>query len=184
MKDAEFVAGKHAADIEVEVVEGGASRSHSVRIALGHSRAQTVVVHDAARPLVTTRLFDLCLTKLFEHRCEGVVAAAAVTDTVKRVGESGRVVETLNRGEIWTAQTPQAFDASALKRAYDVFTDSEIEAATDDSWLVERAGGEVMVLEAPADNIKITTKDDLELARALLSIRGEPVSSNDDMLNS
>lgn len=184
MKEAETVAGEYAADIEVEVVKGGASRSHSVRIALDHSGARSVVVHDAARPLATPRLFDLCLTKLFEHRCEGVVAAAAVTDTVKRVGESGRVVETLNRGEIWTAQTPQAFDASALKHAYDLSADNEIVAATDDSWLVERAGGEVRVLEAPADNIKITTKHDLELARTLLSIRGEPVSNNDGKLSS
>lgn len=168
----EAVVDEYAVSVETDVVEGGASRSQSVRAALESANTTYVVVHDAARPFVTSELIDESLSKLCEFGCDGVVAACKVADTVKKTDSVGRVVETLNRNEIWMVQTPQAFVTKALKNAYADSSDDEIASATDDSLLVEASGGDVRVLEAAQDNVKITTKDDLEKARARLSLQG------------
>ena len=168
------VAAEYARSVEAEVIEGGTSRSLSVRTALEASpEAAYVVVHDAARPLVTSELIDACLGELARLDCDGVIAAAPVTDTLKRAEASGRVLETLKRNEVWAAQTPQAFRVEALERAYNRSTPGEIVDATDDALLVEATGGDVRILKAPAGNIKITTEYDLELAETQLSLRSE-----------
>ncbi len=150
-------------------VLGGASRSESVRRALAAAPEATVaVVHDAARPLITRELVERCLEAL--EGWDGVVAAARVADTIKEADSSGRVVRTLDRSALWAIQTPQVFRAEVLRRALDV-DDSVLAAATDDASLVEAAGGSVRVVEAPADNIKVTRPVDLSLAEALLRAR-------------
>jgi 2-C-methyl-D-erythritol 4-phosphate cytidylyltransferase len=101
---------------------------------------------------------------------DGVVAAAPVADTIKEADASGRVVRTLERSSLWAIQTPQVFRADALRRALDVDR-AALAAATDDASLVELAGGSVRVVEAPADNIKVTRAIDLDLAEALLRAR-------------
>jgi 2-C-methyl-D-erythritol 4-phosphate cytidylyltransferase len=98
------------------------------------------------------------------------VAAAPVSDTIKEADPSGRVVRTLERAKLWAIQTPQVFRAELLRRALDV-DDAALAAATDDASLVEAAGGSVRVVEAPADNLKVTRQVDLELAEALLRAR-------------
>jgi 2-C-methyl-D-erythritol 4-phosphate cytidylyltransferase len=150
----------------VRGVEGGAVRSASVRAALTASLGDPVVVHDAARPLAPPELFRAVLDELTSSGVDGVVAAAPVTDTIKRA-QRGQVLETLERSGLWAVQTPQAFRRAALERALDV-DDDTLAAATDDAWLVERAGGRVRVVEAPPDNLKITTPTDLRVAEALL----------------
>ena len=150
-------------------VRGGASRSESVRLALAAApEASVVVVHDAARPLVTPELVRECIDALGDS--VGAIAAAPMTDTVKMADPSGRVVGTLDRSRLWRVQTPQVFDAAVLRRALDV-DDATLAAATDDAALVEAAGGKIRVVEAPADNIKITRPVDLALAELLLSRR-------------
>ena len=97
-------------------VEGGASRSASVRNALEAApEARTVVVHDAARPLVTTELVEACLAALMG--VDGAIAAAPVTDTVKEAYPDGTVLRTLDRSRLWAVQTPQVFRAESLRRA-------------------------------------------------------------------
>ena len=159
------------AGAEVDWVTGAESRSASVRAALSAAAEATVaLVHDAARPLVTTELAARCLAAL-EEGWDGAVAAVPVTDTVKeaRPGDGG-VVRTLDRSRLWGVQTPQAFRASALRRALD--TDpSRLAAATDDAALVEAAGGSVRVVEAVAENLKVTRPADLAHAEALLRER-------------
>jgi 2-C-methyl-D-erythritol 4-phosphate cytidylyltransferase len=151
-------------------VTGGAVRSASVRAALAAApEATVVVVQDAARPLLTRELVERCVEAI-ESGWEGAIAAARMTDTVKEADESRRVVRTLDRSVLWRIQTPQAFDADTLRRALDV-PDEVLAAATDDASLVEAAGGSVCVVEAPQDNIKVTTQLDLELAAALLGQR-------------
>jgi len=98
------------------------------------------------------------------------VAAAPVSDTIKEAGPDRRVVRTLERSKLWAIQTPQVFRADVLRRALDV-PDEVLAAATDDASLVEAAGGSVCVVEAPADNLKVTRPLDLELAEALLRAR-------------
>jgi 2-C-methyl-D-erythritol 4-phosphate cytidylyltransferase len=93
-----------------------------------------------------------------------------MSDTVKEADPGGRVVRTLDRSVLWRIQTPQAFAAGTLRRALDV-PDEVLAAATDDASLVEAVGGSVRVVEAPPENIKVTTPADLEFAAALLRVR-------------
>ena len=149
-----------------DLVAGGRSRSASVRNALAAApEADVAVVHDAARPLVTRSLVRRCLDAL--EGADGAIAAARVTDTVKEADGGGRVVRTLDRSLLWAVQTPQAFRAEALRRALDV-DEAALSRATDDASLVEAAGGSVRVVEAPAENLKVTRPVDLRLAEALL----------------
>jgi 2-C-methyl-D-erythritol 4-phosphate cytidylyltransferase len=148
-------------------VAGGSSRSASVRNALAAApEAEVVVVHDAARPLATPELAERCV-KALEPEVDGAIAAAPVTDTVKEASADGLVRRTLDRSSLWAVQTPQAFRADVLRRALDVDEDA-LARATDDAMLVEAAGGTVRIVEAPLENLKITSALDLELAEALL----------------
>jgi len=130
--------------------------------------ADAVVVHDAARPLVEPELFTRTLDALAGADC--AVAAAQVTDTVKAAGPDHRVTATLDRTRLWAIQTPQAFRRSALERALEV-DEATLASATDDAWLVERTGGTVVVVPAPASNFKVTTEHDVRLAEILLRDR-------------
>ena len=150
-------------------VAGGATRSASVRSALRAARADPhVVVHDAARPLVTPAHFLGAIAAL-EH-ADAAIAAAPMTDTVKEAGEDRRVIATLDRTRLWAIQTPQAFRRAALERALDV-DDAVLAAATDDAWLVERGDGTVRVVESTPENFKVTTPHDLRVAELLLGER-------------
>jgi 2-C-methyl-D-erythritol 4-phosphate cytidylyltransferase len=152
-----------------DFVRGGAVRSESVRLALSAApEATVVVVQDAARPLVTESLVRACIDAL--GGVDGAIAAAPMTDTVKEAGEGGVVERTLDRSRLWRIQTPQVFRAEVLRRALDV-SDAALAAATDDAALVEAAGGVVRVVEAPAENIKVTRRVDLALAEILLAER-------------
>ena len=156
-------------------VVGGAHRSLSVREALRAAGddhvADRVIVHDAARPLATAELFSRALEELERLGADAVTAAAPVSDTIKEVGEDGATVtRTIDRSRLWAIQTPQAFRREALARAL-AGTDDDLAAATDDAWLVERAGGVVRVLDTGAVNFKVTGPDDLRVAELLLSER-------------
>jgi 2-C-methyl-D-erythritol 4-phosphate cytidylyltransferase len=151
-------------------VPGGAVRSESVREALrACGGGDPVVVHDAARPLAPAALFERALAQLRQSGADAVIAAAPVSDTIKEVGDDGRTVRrTLDRPRLWAVQTPQVFRREALERALLGADDELLAAATDDAWLIERAGGAVEVVESGARNIKITTPTDLKLAELLL----------------
>jgi 2-C-methyl-D-erythritol 4-phosphate cytidylyltransferase len=157
---------------EVIPVAGGATRSESVRRALAAAPdGDPVLVHDAARPLVTSRLAEAVIAALErDESADAAIAAAPVTDTVKRAGRDGIVRETLDRGELWAVQTPQVFRRAALERALDVAPEV-LAAATDDASLIERAGGRVLVVAASSENLKVTTPVDLEIAAMLLERR-------------
>ena len=150
-------------------VPGGATRSESVRRALAAAGpSEAVVVHDAARPLVTPDVFGAAMAAL--EGADAAVAAAQLTDTVKEAGPDHRVTATLDRSRLWAIQTPQAFRRDALERALDV-SDAVLAAATDDAWLVESAGGRVVVVPSSAANFKVTTPHDLRMAELLLTTR-------------
>jgi 2-C-methyl-D-erythritol 4-phosphate cytidylyltransferase len=148
------------------LVEGGSTRSESVRNALAAAGdVDAVAVHDAARPLAPAELFTATLDALED--ADAAIAAARVPDTIKEAGPDGVVERTLDRSRLWAIQTPQAFRAGVLERALDVPGDV-LAQATDDAWLVERAGGSVRVVESPAANFKVTTPHDLAVAESLL----------------
>jgi 2-C-methyl-D-erythritol 4-phosphate cytidylyltransferase len=146
-------------------VEGGPSRSASVRNAVEAAPDATVfVIHDAARPLVTSGLVRECIDAL--DGVDGVIAASPVSDTV-HVSSSDRLIrDTPDRSTLWAAQTPQVFRADILRRAL-----AGGDSATDEAALVAAVGGTVRLIEGPSDNIKVTTPTDLRLAEALLRER-------------
>ncbi len=148
-------------------VPGGATRSESVRAALAAAADGDVVVHDAARPLVEPELFTRVLAALADADC--AIAAAPMTDTVKEAVD-GVVTATLDRSRLWAVQTPQAFRRAALETALAV-DEAILARATDDAWLVERAGGSVRVVESSPANFKVTTAHDLRVADMILRER-------------
>ena len=153
-------------------VSGGLQRSHSVRNALAAcAGGDPVIVHDAARPLATSRLFEQALDELERHPdAAAVIAAAPVADTIKEVsGDGATVARTLDRSKLWAVQTPQVFRRAALEHALASASDEELGRATDDAWLVERWGGAVRILGADPGNMKITTPEDLRVAELLLA---------------
>ena len=153
-------------------VSGGLARSHSVRNALAAcAGGDPVIVHDAARPLATSRLFEQALDELQRHpEAAAVIAAAPVADTIKEVsGDGATVVRTLDRSKLWAVQTPQVFRRAALEHALVSASDEELDRATDDAWLVERAGGAVRILGSDPGNMKVTTPEDPRVAELLLA---------------
>lgn len=158
--------------VGVRVVTGGAERSLSVRAALAAAGEgpELVLVHDAARPLLTAQLITACIAAAAAPGVEGAIAAAPVADTIKEAGGDGVVQRTLNRSRLWAAQTPQVFRRAALHAAL-AQDDSVLAAATDDASLVEARGGTVVIVPAAAENLKVTTPADLERAAALLEAR-------------
>lgn len=147
-------------------VTGGATRGESVARGLAEvpEDAAVVLVHDAARPLVSDEVIERVLSALNEG-WDGAVPGLPIADTVKRVDAEGRVVETLNRDELRAVQTPQAFVAPVLREAYAA---GDATAASDCSSLVERRGGRVKVVEGDPKLEKVTDAEDLERVAAAL----------------
>lgn len=155
----ELVASKVAA-----VVTGGATRGESVAAGLAEvpDDALVVVVHDAARPLVSEEVLARVLGALGEG-ADGAVPGLPLPDTVKRVS-GRRVVETVDRTDLIAVQTPQAFLADRLRAAYAAGPGG----ATDCAALVERAGGSIAVVEGDPALLKVTTRADLARVESLL----------------
>jgi 2-C-methyl-D-erythritol 4-phosphate cytidylyltransferase len=147
----------------VACVPGGARRQDSVRAGLAALHTPLVLVHDAARPLVSARAVTAVARAAARHGA--AVLAAPSIDTVKRVDGRGRVLETLERSSIWLAQTPQGFRRRVLEKAYAVGGQKD---ATDDVQLVERSGGRVVVVASEDPNFKVTGPGDLARAEEIL----------------
>ena len=159
----------------VTAVSGGPARSDSVGRALAAAPdGDPVLVHDAARPLLTAALAEAVIAALRDDpSADAAIAAAPVTDTIKRVGDGDAVAETLDRDGLWAVQTPQVFRREPLEEALAAGAEV-LAAASDDAWLVERRGGKVIVVRSSAENLKVTTPLDLRLAELLLARRGAP----------
>ena len=145
------------------VVQGGGMRQDSVWLALKHvpRDADVIVVHDAVRPLITRGLIDAVVSA--GAAAGAAICALPITETVKRVRQD--VVETtLDRSELWAVQTPQAFRAAVLREAHEKARRDGV-VGTDDAMLVERLGHPVRVVRGLAENVKITTLEDLRRAR-------------------
>jgi 2-C-methyl-D-erythritol 4-phosphate cytidylyltransferase len=166
---------------DLGVLPGGATRAQSVANALEAVGTEYVAIHDAARPLLTPKLVEALVADLDGNEsAAGVIAAAPVTDTIKRAvscslssnseqKEQLTVVATEDRARLWRAQTPQVFRAQALREA--LASAERPEQATDEAMLVEAAGGTVLIHPVAEQNLKVTTPLDLRVAELLLTER-------------
>ena len=165
--------GAHIGLLGIEIVTGGAERFHSVANALAKLRddIDLVAIHDAARPCITRELIDAVFAAA--ARTGAALLGVPVSDTVKRADAQGRVEETVSRAGLWLAQTPQVFRRDWLVDAH--ARRAELgQDITDDAQLIERAGHAVALVHGAASNVKITTRDDLALAAAILKSRPAP----------
>lgn len=155
---------------QVVVVRGGRERGDSVRAALAAvpPEADAVLIHDAARPLVTRALVDRVLEAV--RPGQGAIAAIPVSDTLKKVASDGSITGTVDRAGFWQAQTPQGFPLEMIASAYRRAAEDSF-AATDDAALVERYGGRVVVVEGDVRNLKITRAQDLQMALSILELQ-------------
>jgi 2-C-methyl-D-erythritol 4-phosphate cytidylyltransferase len=159
--------------LNIRVIDGGAERSDSVARALEvvEPACEYIAVHDAARPCLTGELIDAVFAAAQAHGA--ALLAIPVADTVKRVGPDGLTTETLPRGDLYLAQTPQVFRRELLLRAY--ANRARLGAAvTDDTQLVEAIGQRCAVVAGSPMNLKITTAADLRLASAVLQALPKP----------
>jgi len=152
------------------LVVGGKERQDSVYNGIRklEKDASVVLVHDGVRPFVTAAMIKECVDRARKGEC--VAVGVPLKDTIKEVGDDGSVRQTLERNRLWAIQTPQAFPAKVLKKAYEESYRKKV-LGTDDAMLAERAGNKVWVIMGSYDNIKITTPEDLLLAEEILKGR-------------
>ncbi len=151
-----------------QVVEGGSERQYSIGNALKAVPESTeiILVHDGARPLIEPELISRLIAAARRYRAAGV--AVPVKDTIKTVDKEGFVIGTPARHTLWAIQTPQAFEAGILRQAYRQAAEEDY-LGTDDAGLVERLGVQVKIVQGSYSNIKITTPEDIAVAKALLN---------------
>jgi 2-C-methyl-D-erythritol 4-phosphate cytidylyltransferase len=163
-----LLISQHQLSKKIILVYGGAERQHSVYNGLEKMTGEGIVlVHDAARPFISKALIKQLVESAYYNGA--AVIAVPVKDTIKKV-ENGIVIETVERSSLWAVQTPQAFRVALLKRAHQFAAETEY-LGTDDASLVEYLGEKVAVVEGDYNNIKLTTKEDLAFAKAIITER-------------
>jgi|SRR5690554_5294364 len=151
---------------------GGKERQHSVHSCLKEMQeVEIVLVHDAARPFITLPVIDALVKTAYEKGA--AIAGVRAKDTMKKV-KDGVIVETVDRENLWSIQTPQAFRFDLLYEAEDVAEKVGF-LGTDEAMLVERLGHQVHIVESTYENVKITTKEDLVFGEAILKNRSKVV---------
>lgn len=147
----------------IKIVPGGSTRQESVYNALQIVNTDIVIIHDGARPLVKDSYIRKCIESMDEYYASTIAVKAK--DTIKIGNENNEVVETTNRENTWVIQTPQCFDTNLIKYVHEKYKNDFV---TDDCSLVEKEGITVKLLEGDYTNIKITTKDDMDIAKKLI----------------
>lgn len=168
--DTYWQQSEYVNDPHILIDEGGEKRSDSVLKGLSQIKQNTteniwVLVHDAARPCVTTEDIDLLLNKVFQTQ-EGAILAKPIHDTIKKISE-GLSVKTHDRSALWSALTPQVFKINELSEALERARLNG-QQVTDEASAIELMAKPVHIVEGRADNIKITSPEDLKLARFYL----------------
>jgi len=163
--------GKHLIkefDIKKEIIitAGGKERQDSVREGLKNIEGDIVLIHDSARPFVSPMLIEKIIQDV--ERFGAVIPGLPISDTIKRV-EKKQIVATLNRDEIYAVQTPQGFEKEIILEAYESAYRENF-YGTDDALLVERLGIGVRIIEGEPLNIKITKREDFEMAEAIFKL--------------
>ncbi len=153
---------------KIHVIPGGNRRQDSVRLGVeAAEEADVIVVHDAVRPFISREWISQVIERCGDH--DGAIVALPVSDTLKKVVD-GKISKTVNREDIWQAQTPQAFRRDLLLNVYDT-VDWENVHVTDEAQLFEIVGNTVAIVPGSSENIKITTQDDWQKAEIILEQR-------------
>ncbi|UCF94717.1 MAG: 2-C-methyl-D-erythritol 4-phosphate cytidylyltransferase [Desulfobacterales bacterium] len=152
---------------ELALVVGGAERQDSVYnglLAIDAEINSTVVIHDGVRPFIRPELIEQCIRGVEESGA--CILGVPILETVKNIDSDGYIDKTIARENLWHAQTPQAFHYGLIRQAHEMAR-RESFGGTDDAVLVERLGTRVKMIDGSVLNVKITTREDLALARAL-----------------
>ncbi len=157
----------------ISLVPGGLKRQDSVyngllavNSAIDNCDTSIVVIHDGVRPFVTVKQIDECIKGA--NKFNACILGIPAVDTLKEVRNSGFIKSTIKRETVWLAQTPQAFKYGIIKRAHEHARKNGYQG-TDDASLVEKLNVDVRIIKGSNGNIKITTKEDLLLARAMMA---------------
>ncbi len=164
----ENIVQKYRLGKVTKILEGGAQRYDSVYRALSAiDQTEYVLIHDGARPFITTELIESVIEEVAEHKA--CIIGTPVKETIKVVDDRGFITATPDRNSLWAAQTPQAFEFRTIKKAYEMlYLDTAYRNITDDAMVYESyLGKPVKMLAGNYNNIKITTPEDLVQAEAL-----------------
>lgn len=152
----------------VKIVYGGETRKDSVYNALIVASGEIVIIQDGARPLLTSKMISDCIEQM--DYVKGVTIGVKSKDTIKITDSEGIIVSTTERKNTWMIQTPQCFDKALLEKGHQMKFDKEI---TDDCMILEEIGYPVKVIEGEYSNIKVTVKEDIELAEKFMNLKNE-----------
>ena len=148
--------------IKVRIIEGGASRQNSVFNGLRAEECDYVLIHDGARPMITTDLINTAIEEVVTKKA--LTVATKTIDTIKEV-QDGKIIQTIDRSKLYNTQTPQAFEYNMIKNAHEQLYGQNF---TDDAGMLEALGQTVYILNGSYKNIKITTQNDIEIAKIYL----------------
>lgn len=147
---------------KVRIIEGGASRQESVFNGIKACECDYVLIHDAARPMITTDLINTAIDEVVFKNA--LTVATKTIDTIKKVVD-GKIVKTIDRSKLYNTQTPQAFKYDLIKDAHEKLSGQNF---TDDAGMLEALGQTVYILNGSYKNIKITTQNDIDIAKVYL----------------
>lgn len=148
---------------KVKIIEGGASRQASVFNGIKKSECDYLLIHDGARPMISKDLINQTIEMVKDKKA--LTVATKTIDTIKEV-ENGKIIRTIDRSKLYNTQTPQAFDYNLIKSAHEKLQGQNY---TDDAGMLEALGTDVYILDGSYKNIKITTQNDIDIARIYLS---------------
>lgn len=150
---------------KIRIIEGGETRQQSVYNGLlALQNCDYVLIHDGARPMITSEIIKNAIYAVQTQKA--LTVAAKTIDTIKQVDENLKIIKTIDRSALYNTQTPQAFEYNLIKSAHEKLAGENF---TDDAGMLEHLGYDVYILEGDYKNIKITTKSDIEVAKAYLT---------------
>ena len=148
----------------VRIIEGGTTRQESVYNGLQAVDCDYVLIHDGARPMITSEIIKKTMDEVVEKKAVSVMTKTV--DTIKKVDENGKIITTIDRAQLYNTQTPQALEYNLIKTVHEKYVDENF---TDDAGMVEASGVDVYIVEGDYRNIKVTTKSDLALVKIYLN---------------
>lgn len=147
---------------KIKIIQGGETRQKSVYNGLIFSKCDYVLIHDAARPMITPELINRAIETVKTQKA--LTVATKTIDTIKEV-ENGKIIRTVDRAKLYNTQTPQAFEYNLILAAHEKLKEQNF---TDDAGMLESLGQDVYILDGSYKNIKITTQNDIEVAKIYL----------------